>query len=99
MTTINQNVREDLGSEVGEYIVHFHKLQSDLTNGGKRVTLVVEKDTHESQPEEITLWLNKGEDAPPKKAVINALVQRSKVTNLSNGREYMNADVRTWEFA
>lgn len=100
MTTANTTMhRENLGTEAGEYIVHFSKVQSELSNGGKRVTLVVEKDTHESQPETVTLWLDKGEDAPARKTVIMAMVERTKVTNLANGREYLNADVRTWDFA
>lgn len=90
--------RENLDAETGKYIVHFGKVESELTKGGKRCTLVVEKDAHGSSPERITLWLNKGEAMPKPQQVIHALVERSKVTNLQNGREYFNADVRTWDF-
>lgn len=99
MTTITNNTaRTELDAETGEYIVHFAKLEKEMDNGS-RYTLVVEKDTQESKPERVTLWLDKGQSAPSRKSVIVALVERSKVTNLGNGREYFNADVRTWDFA
>lgn len=91
-----KTVRENLDAETGKYIVHFGKIEGELAKGGKRCTLVVEKDAHGTSPERITLWLDKGEAMPKPQQVIHALVERSKVTNLQNGREYYNADVRTW---
>lgn len=95
--TAPRMARESLGSEVGQYIVHFSKVEQVLDKGGKRMTLVVEKDTPTSQPETVTLWLNKDEAAPQRKDVIMALVERTKVTRLADGAEYFNADIRTWE--
>lgn len=98
MTTSTMH-RTELDAETGEYVVRFAKLDSTLANGGKRYTLVVEKDTATSKPEKVTLWLNKDETLPARDTAIVALIERSKVTNLQNGREYFNADVRTWDFA
>lgn len=100
MSTITQKtVRKELDAETGEYVVRFSKLEQELSNGGKRYTLVVEKDVKESRPERVTLWLNDGEKVPDRNTAIVALIERSQVTNLQNGRDYFNADVRIWDFA
>lgn len=94
MSTSTQE-REIIGTEAGSYVVEFSRVEK-VTDKSKRVSVVMVKDEHGAQPEQFTMWLDTDDTPPAPKTAIFAFIERSRVTNMQNGRTYENADVRTW---
>ncbi len=95
-TTAPKTVREAIGTEAGEYVYCFGNVEQVMDNGSARAKVVITKDEKDAKHEAVTLWLNKGDKLPANMSTINAMIERTKVTTLANGREFYNADVRVW---